>query len=110
MSQSFDLLIDGMIEAIRSRILPQLSDDFVRGQAYGIIYALSGLKLSADWQSLRCGIRSSCRTRRLPTSSAWASGWIIRRYRPDLGFGRTRLEALILSGCVMRAIANLVKY
>jgi len=30
MSQSFDLLIDGMIEAIRSRILPQLSDDFVR--------------------------------------------------------------------------------
>ena len=49
MSQSFDLLIDGMIEAIRSRILPQLSDDFVRGQAYGIIYALNGLKLSADW-------------------------------------------------------------
>ena len=49
MSQSFDLLIEGMIEAIRSRILPQLSDDFVRGQAYGIIYALSGLKLSADW-------------------------------------------------------------
>jgi len=49
MSQSFDLLIDGMIETIRSRILPQLGDDFVRGQAYGIIYALSGLKLSADW-------------------------------------------------------------
>jgi hypothetical protein len=49
MSQSFDLLIEGMIEAIRSRILPQLSDDFVRGQTYGIIYALSGLKLSADW-------------------------------------------------------------
>ena len=49
MSQSFDLLIDGMIESIRSRILPQLGDDFVRGQAYGIIFALSGLKLSADW-------------------------------------------------------------
>ena len=49
MSQSFDLLIDGMIETVRSRILPQLGDDFVRGQAYGIIFALSGLKLSADW-------------------------------------------------------------
>jgi hypothetical protein len=49
MSQSFDLLIDGMIETIRSRILPQLDDDFVRGQAFGIIYALNGLKLSADW-------------------------------------------------------------
>jgi hypothetical protein len=49
MSQSFDLLIDGMIETVRSRILPQLSDDFVRGQAYGIVYALNGLKLAADW-------------------------------------------------------------
>jgi hypothetical protein len=49
MSKSFDLLIDGMIETIRSRILPELSDGSVRGQAYGVIFALGGLKLSADW-------------------------------------------------------------
>jgi len=49
MSKSFDLLIDGMIETVRLRILPQLSDDSIRGQAYGIIFALNGLKLAADW-------------------------------------------------------------
>ena len=49
MSKSFDLLIDGMIETIRSRILPELSESSVRGQAYGIIFALNGLKLAADW-------------------------------------------------------------
>lgn len=49
MSKSFELLIDGMVETVRSRILPQLSDDSVRGQAYGIIFALNGLKLAADW-------------------------------------------------------------
>jgi len=49
MSQSFDLLMDGIIETMRSRILPHLADDSVRGQAYGVIFALSGLKLSADW-------------------------------------------------------------
>lgn len=49
MSKSFDLLVDGMIETLRSRILPELGDDSVRGQTYGIIFALSGLKLAADW-------------------------------------------------------------
>ena len=49
MSQSFDHLIDGMIETIRSRVMPQLVDASVRGQAFGVIYALEGLKLSADW-------------------------------------------------------------
>jgi hypothetical protein len=49
MSHSFDHLIDGMIETIRSRVMPQLGDASVRGQAYGVIYALEGLKLSADW-------------------------------------------------------------
>jgi hypothetical protein len=49
MSHSFDHLIDGMIETIRSRVMPQLVDASVRGQAFGVIYALEGLKLSADW-------------------------------------------------------------
>ena len=49
MSRSFDHLIDGMIETIRSRVMPLLVDASVRGQAFGVIYALEGLKLSADW-------------------------------------------------------------
>jgi hypothetical protein len=49
MSKSFDRLIEGMIETIRTRVMPQLSDASVRGQAYGVIFALQGLKLSADW-------------------------------------------------------------
>ena len=49
MSKSFDLLMDGMIETVRLRILPQLNDDSIRGQAYGIVFALNGLKLAADW-------------------------------------------------------------
>ncbi len=44
MSHSFDHLIDGMIETIRSRVMPQLVDASVRGQAFGIIYALEGLQ------------------------------------------------------------------
>jgi hypothetical protein len=49
MSHSFNHLIDGMIETIRACLMPQLGDASVRGQAYGVIYALEGLKLSADW-------------------------------------------------------------
>ncbi|GGC74731.1 hypothetical protein [Chelatococcus reniformis] len=49
MSQSFERVLDGAIEALRTTILPHLSDSFVRGQAYGVIFALNGLKLGADW-------------------------------------------------------------
>jgi hypothetical protein len=49
MSQSFERVLDGAIEALRTSILPHLSDSFVRGQAYGVIFALNGLKLGADW-------------------------------------------------------------
>ena len=50
MSTSFDRLIDGMIEALRSHVLPRSGDEFVRGQIFSTIFALNGLKLTADWK------------------------------------------------------------
>ena len=49
MNNSFDRLIDGMIESIRAEILPNLAGDFARGQAFGVIFLLKNLKLRAGW-------------------------------------------------------------
>ena len=51
MSASFERLIDGMIDALRSHVLAKSDDDFVRGQVFSIIFALNGLKLTADWKA-----------------------------------------------------------
>jgi hypothetical protein len=51
MSASFERLIDGMIDALRSHVLAKTNDDFVRGQVFSIIFALNGLKLTADWKA-----------------------------------------------------------
>jgi hypothetical protein len=51
MSKSFDLLIDGMIDALRTHVLPKSGDDFARGQVFSVIFALNGLKLAADWKA-----------------------------------------------------------
>ncbi|MES5485439.1 hypothetical protein QMZ05_22045 [Bradyrhizobium sp. INPA03-11B] len=51
MSASFERLIDGIIDALQSHVVPNSSDDFVRGQVYSAIYALNGLKLAADWKA-----------------------------------------------------------
>lgn len=51
MSVSFERLIDGIIDALQSHVVPNSSDDFVRGQVFSAIYALNGLKLAADWKA-----------------------------------------------------------
>jgi hypothetical protein len=51
MSNSFDLLIDGMIDTLRAHVLPNSADDFARGQLFSVIFALNGLKLNADWKA-----------------------------------------------------------
>ena len=51
MSKSFDLLIDGMIDALRTHVMPKSGDDFARGQLFSVIFALNGLKLAADWRA-----------------------------------------------------------
>ena len=51
MSASFERLIDGIIDALHSHVVPNSNDDFVRGQVFSAIYALNGLKLAADWKA-----------------------------------------------------------
>ncbi|UGY12436.1 hypothetical protein [Bradyrhizobium septentrionale] len=51
MSASFERLIDGIIDALQSHVVPNSSDDFVRGQVFSAIYALNGIKLAADWKA-----------------------------------------------------------
>ncbi|WP_050425762.1 hypothetical protein [Bradyrhizobium tropiciagri] len=51
MSASFERLIDGIIDALQSHVVPNSDDDFVRGQVFSAIYALNGLKLAADWKA-----------------------------------------------------------
>jgi hypothetical protein len=48
-NNSFERLIDGMIEALRHEIIPHTEGDYPRGQAYGVIFLLQSLKLRADW-------------------------------------------------------------
>jgi hypothetical protein len=51
MSASFERLIDGIIDALQSHVVPNSNDDFVRGQVFSAIYALNGMKLAADWKA-----------------------------------------------------------
>ncbi len=51
MTKSFDLVVDGVIDALRAHVLPKSSDEFVRGQVFSIIFALNSLKLAADWKA-----------------------------------------------------------
>ncbi len=51
MNNSLGRLIDGMVETLRQDILPNLEGEFVRGQLYGVIYALKSLQLRASWSS-----------------------------------------------------------
>jgi hypothetical protein len=50
MSESFGHLVRGMIESIRLHVLPNLEDDFARGQIFAILFSLESLKQNADWK------------------------------------------------------------
>ncbi|KJC54049.1 hypothetical protein UP10_40940 [Bradyrhizobium sp. LTSPM299] len=50
MSASFERLIEGIIDALQTHVVPNSGDDFIRGQVFSAIYALNGLKLAADWK------------------------------------------------------------
>lgn len=42
-------LIDGMIESLRDNVLPALDDAYARAQVYGLITALTQVRVGADW-------------------------------------------------------------
>lgn len=49
MNNSFERLIDGMIEALRREVIPHLDGEFPRGQVFGVIFMLNSLKMRAGW-------------------------------------------------------------
>lgn len=51
MNNSFDRILTGLIGTLRLEIIPKLEGEFVRGQAYGIIYMLEFLRLRSSWSS-----------------------------------------------------------
>lgn len=51
MNNSLPRLIDGMIATLRQEIIPNLSGDFARGQAYGLIYMMNSIRLRASWSN-----------------------------------------------------------
>jgi hypothetical protein len=40
-----------MIDTLRGEIIPKLEGEFVRGQAFGVIYMLESLKLRTSWST-----------------------------------------------------------
>ena len=51
MNNSLPRLIDGMIATLRQEVIPNLSGDFARGQAYGLIYMMNSIRLRASWSN-----------------------------------------------------------
>jgi len=51
MNNSFARLIDGMCATLRAEVLTRLTDEFARGQVFGVINALNTFKVRADWSA-----------------------------------------------------------
>lgn len=51
MNNSLPRLVAGMNATLRDVILPNLHDDFARGQAFGIIYMLNSIARRAAWSN-----------------------------------------------------------
>lgn len=51
MNNSFERLIDGMCATLRGEVLTRLTDEFARGQVFGVINLLNTFKVRADWSA-----------------------------------------------------------
>jgi hypothetical protein len=49
MTNSLDRLFDGIIDALRSRVIPKIEDESARAQAYGALDLLRNLKPRVEW-------------------------------------------------------------
>lgn len=51
MNNSFQRLIEGMVNTLRNEVIPHTEGEFARGQAYGVIYMLNSIGLRSNWSS-----------------------------------------------------------
>ncbi len=49
MNNSLERMLEGMAATLRQEIIPNLSTEFARGQAFGLIYMLNSIALRAGW-------------------------------------------------------------
>lgn len=49
MNNSFERLIEGMVNTLRKEVIPHVKGEYARGQAYGVIYMLNSIGLRASW-------------------------------------------------------------
>jgi hypothetical protein len=49
MTNSLERIFDGIIDVLRSRVIPKIGDEFARGQAYGAVELLCNLKPRVEW-------------------------------------------------------------
>lgn len=49
MTNSLARLFDGVIDVLRTRVIPRIDDEFARGQAYGALEILQNLKPRVEW-------------------------------------------------------------
>lgn len=49
MNNSLPRLIDGMIATLRKEVISRVQGEYARGQAFGVIYMLSSIKLRCSW-------------------------------------------------------------
>lgn len=49
MNNSLKRMLEGMAATLRNEVIPQVSGEFARGQAYGVIYLLNSIALRASW-------------------------------------------------------------
>lgn len=49
MTNSLEQIFDGIIDVLRSEVIPRIADEFARGQAYGAVDLLRNLKPRVEW-------------------------------------------------------------
>ncbi|EPB9494547.1 TPA: hypothetical protein L4Q76_001735 [Pseudomonas aeruginosa] len=51
MNNSFQRLIEGMVNTLRNEVIPHTEGEYARGQAYGVIYMLNSIALRGSWSA-----------------------------------------------------------
>jgi hypothetical protein len=51
MNNSLDRMLEGIMATLDAHVMPNLTDDFARGQAFGIVYMLRCIRKRAAWSS-----------------------------------------------------------
>jgi hypothetical protein len=49
MTNSLERIFGGIIDVLRSRVIPKIDDEFARGQAYGAVDLLCNLRPRVEW-------------------------------------------------------------